>query len=498
MVTRFFILFLSALAVWAVPRAKNKEQLQRLIRLPKIEFAPPVEFDRSVGFLIFPDPSDFSSQAAELTTGVKGPEGAAKYLEAGKLYDLARNHPMALREYVRGLDSLRKKVELYPGDADSILDLAGTFVALGRFSEAEAQLTKVSAASREKAKYHLVKAQFHRERAWDLVTDEQNALENPRFIDELLRVIKRGLQPEKMQESKAHLVLAEGAFDKALELKSDDPDLLRERAGFISFREALTEGFRLMQSDDSNKRRRLREKLFSEEAIAAMRRAADLKGADADLIGSAAVAFFFQLAGESKNWVVLGDGEQLEIRKYLNRLQVLSESENSKTASEAAEVLGCLQFYLLGDSLGGERSFRKSLSLDNKRGRSWDMLIVCLGVGENESALVEVCEERASNEANARTKTLLAKAYDRAGDSLHAQLSALEAVLLNSDDFSANLALASLLLKRDDFEVFTTRAREYLSKAQRQIGLNSSAQNYIDLALTKAIFYAMTDEEDKA
>ncbi len=503
MVTRLLIVLLSVVIAGAIPRASNKDQLQRLVRLPRVEFAPPLEFDRAMGFMIFPDSAALSQKAAELGQAVKTPEHAEKALEAGKLYDLARNHGMAVREYSRALDLFRRRIELYPADNDSILRLAEVLVLLGHYPEAEVQLSKAFTADRESADYFLVKARFHRERAWQLASGDQFSFGSGDLLDRLTQLIDEGVEPDQIDESKAQLNLAETAFHKALELKKDDLDVQREQAAFVSFKGVLSEAFALLQSNDSNRHRRLREKLFSNEAIAMLRDAAHSEKSDAETVGSAAMALFVQAtsvgtsAGQ-RGWMSLADPDRAEIRDCFNKLRALSESENSKTAAQADEILGCLQFYLLGDSVGGERSFRKSLDLDPKRVRAWDLLIVCLGMNEDQSALVEACEERAASEMNVRSKTLLAKAYDRAGDSLRAQLSALEALSLNSNDFLANLTLATLLLKRDDFEIFTGRVQDCLNKAQRQIGFGSSPQNYVDLALTKAIFYALTDEAEKA
>src|SRR5687767_8028473 len=116
-----FILLLSVSTLWGVPRTGNKEQLQRLVRLPRVEFAPAIDFDRTVGFLVYPEASAIAAKAPELSREAKTPEEAEKSLEAGRLYEIARNHPQALREYSRALNLLRRKVELYPENAEALL-----------------------------------------------------------------------------------------------------------------------------------------------------------------------------------------------------------------------------------------------------------------------------------------------------------------------------------------------------------------------------------------
>jgi tetratricopeptide (TPR) repeat protein len=504
MLLRLFILFLGALTAFAIPRANNKEQLQKLVRLPRIEFAPPLDFDRVYGFMVFPDRGGLSEKAAELNLEVKKPEDADKSLQVAALYDLARNHAFALREYLRALELSRRRIEAFPLDSDAQLTLAEALFSLGKFNEAQVELDKASASTGQNYRGSLIQARFHREKSWQLANEPDAPFATSTFVDQLLGIISSGIEPEQVNESKAELELATRAYSRALNLREGDSELLREYAAFNSYKAALLEAFSLLQSNDSNRRHRLLEKLFNDDAIELLLKAAASEKATIETIGASTMAYFFKATGAdsrtgpSRNWSLLSDADQSQLRASLNRLQTLSESENIKTASESSEMLGCLQLTLLVDSRGSERSFRKSLESDKKRIRSWDLLIVCLNLQKADSSLVDACAERAEYESNVRTKTLLAKAYDRAGDSLRAQISALEALSLNSNDFLANLTLATLLMKRDDFQMFKPRTQDCLNKAQRQLGVNVSGQNYVDLALAKAIFYALDDDLEKA
>ena len=63
------ILCLSFVSCFAIPRSSGKRELQRLVRLPRIEFASPLVFDRTSGFVIFPNEVAAATEAAEALKG---------------------------------------------------------------------------------------------------------------------------------------------------------------------------------------------------------------------------------------------------------------------------------------------------------------------------------------------------------------------------------------------------------------------------------------------
>jgi hypothetical protein len=508
MMVRFVILLSTLCSALAIPRASNQRQLQDLIRLPAIQFAPILDFDRRAGFLLFPVSDSLAEKAARLEKEATDPSKAEKALEAGKLLEEARNEVAAFRQFSRAVNLYRQKLELNPNDAKVMFGLADALCAVGNFEEASTLISRALQSGNESNDYFRAMGRFHRDRAWRLTAGDENLYRGLSLIEVLNRVTRRGIPSEQAGEIRKELRLAREAFDKASQTKAGDEDGRREKAAFISFGSAIEKALDLMQSDETfNVRRELGASLFSHDALEELRGLAKLRDQDPEVLGVAAMAGFFAttydrhidfVSHSGRNWELLQDSEQGRIRECLNRLAALSESANAKTASSASEAMACLQYFLLADEAGCKRNLRKSLGYDPTRKRSWDLLILTLGSGDDPKALVAACEDRASKESTVRNQLLLAKACDRAGEELEAQLSALGALSLDSNDFQANLTFALLLMKREDFAGFTARVQEALNRAERKGGVSSSRQNFYDLAMAKALYYALTDDEEKA
>jgi hypothetical protein len=124
------------------------------------------------------------------------------------------------------------------------------------------------------------------------------------------------------------------------------------------------------------------------------------------------------------------------------------------------------------------------------------MVLATVMEGKTEE-LVEVCSARFEALPSARSGALLAKAYDRAADATRAELAALTALAAHPNDFLLNLSLAALVLKREGGESIW-RVDELLRKAEKQLSRGGTAQNRLDLALTKSVYLALTGKAEEA
>src|SRR5690606_26001854 len=68
---RTLIVFTLAVSAYGVARVSSTEELKRLARLPKIELAPPLEYNRLAGFVIFPDSATLNAEAAKIQKQLK-------------------------------------------------------------------------------------------------------------------------------------------------------------------------------------------------------------------------------------------------------------------------------------------------------------------------------------------------------------------------------------------------------------------------------------------
>ena len=103
---------------------------------------------------------------------------------------------------------------------------------------------------------------------------------------------------------------------------------------------------------------------------------------------------------------------------------------------------------------------------------------------------------------SARSRVLLAKAYEKLGDWSECEQQVRLALKLDADDFTANLGLADLLLKHSQDESSLSDANGWLARAEYLLNKMSARQrtqlHMVDLTLARGIYYALTDEVETA
>src|SRR4051812_19350934 len=119
---QYVILGLTVVSCAAISKTSGKRELQRLARLPRIEFGSPLVFDRASGFVVFPNETAAAGQVAELLKDGKGtPADAELFLEAGRIFARGGDVVGSIRSYARAADLFGRKVELEPGDASALI-----------------------------------------------------------------------------------------------------------------------------------------------------------------------------------------------------------------------------------------------------------------------------------------------------------------------------------------------------------------------------------------
>ncbi len=493
---RYVILSMTVVACAAIPKGNGKQELQRLVRLPRIEFPSALVFERTSGFLIFPNEGMAAAEAAEALKESKGtPADAKLHLEAAGIFARGGDVPSSIRSYARAFDLFGKKVELEPGNAVALIGLMDACLGLGRFGEAQAALDKAALIDAEEEAF--AAARFHKEKAWSAFVGEENRFSNSRFL-ELLESAVRRRGAARIDTARRELEEAAKAFERSSERLGKSGRFLEQRAAFRSFRAAMLTAFSQVQEGEKSVRQ-LRRSLFTPDALADLNEVAELRR---DEPGAVAVAAFANALAENSGdvasaWPQLGTEGRAKVLRACRELQRIAES-GSKRASEAAELLGCARLFLVGDYAGGQRSFREALRVEPMRERSWDLLVLAVANDGTPLELVDTCEERAAFLPNARSSVMLVKSYDRQGDATRAELNALIASGLYPHDFHVNLALAAVLLKREDVAMHLWRAGDALTKAEKQMTANSSRQGELDFTVLKGIYLGLSDQPEQA
>ena len=503
---RAVILFALAVSVYGVARVSTVEELKRLARLPKIQLAPPLDFNRHAGFVIFPDTQALNTEAAKLQKELREETSSELQLRLGRIYDQLGNHSLALRFYTRAIDQLRRKAEIDPSDALLQSRLGEALALTGQFLEALPHLQKAVTLEPENSECWLAFGIYHQEQAWRALASDPSIYAGAAFLEALNDFIAGAGEGVDIERTERFLDSARDSFEKATRFGPDNPKAYARRGTFRAFEAAVRAAIQSVQND-APLSRPLRMALITPEAIGDFQRAAELDSANVSRVSLAAfLPLFASIYGEHLDETALwqdfvprlAPGHAAPVRSAITQLEALGEADNPETAAAAAEMLGCVKLLVFRDSPGAMKSFRAALALDPERERAWDLLTLELNRRAQFAELLEHCSQRVILSPSVRNYIFLAKACERTGDYTKAEWIVLTALASSPNDFHANLALANLLLKRPNHASFLGRVQDSITKAERHMGPSPTAQNHLDLALTKALFFALSDQPEKA
>ena len=489
----WFLVLLTVASCFAIPKSSTRRELQRLVRLPKLEFSKPLEFDRKFGFVAFADANTAALEAARVLKTAKGlPDQAALYLEAARIHDSQGDTAVAMGHYSRAVDLFRRRAEIAPREAPTLAGLGEALAAIGRFAEAESALARTEELGTPTVEVLLARARLYRERAWFSVAGEAQRYSLGTFPSQLISMAVMGPAPTRIEEGRRYLRLAERALEQAFESGSDKDkeERLLERAAFRSFQEALSLAFTQIQNEDIRPRA-LEVSLYNRAALKDLSDAA-AESDDPGIIAAAALAA--HLAAER----IEGSGRSADdyVRSMATRLQAIID-ESGENSAAAAEFLGSIQYHLLKDIAGARRTLRQAIALAPTRHRAWEVLVLAAAY-EGPEQFVEAAEARVAALPHPRSSVLLIKSYDMEGDKTRAEWTALNAVMSYPNDLLANLALAAVLLKDENVENYLWRVDEALNKAEKALGTSRNYQNRVDFVLLKGIYLGMSDRGDQA
>jgi tetratricopeptide (TPR) repeat protein len=145
---------------------------------------------------------------------------------------------------------------------------------------------------------------------------------------------------------------------------------------------------------------------------------------------------------------------------------------------------------------------RRCLALDPSRNQAWEVLAYTLAQSQRYDELAAACSERLKQQDSPRNHLMLAKAYEKLQQWDDSEAEILEATKEAPNNFVANLALASVLLKRSQDASSLAEADDWLARSEKLLSQmpppQRNQQQVIDLALTRCIYFALTDEVEAA
>jgi hypothetical protein len=148
-------------------------------------------------------------------------------------------------------------------------------------------------------------------------------------------------------------------------------------------------------------------------------------------------------------------------------------------------------------------NLRRAVALQPGREQAWESLAGTLASNGRYDELLALCEDRVRVRDTSRSHLLLAKAFEKLKQWDNCEAEARIAAQMATNDFTANLSVAALVLKRSgtDKELLA-EADQWLARSESTLNKMArpqrTRQQVFDFTVTRGIYFALTDELDIA
>lgn len=482
----------------------DKEKLRKLAKLPTVENQWGFGFTLTGGFTTFWESPDVSAEITALRKSTKNNvTDAERYYRLGELYNQMDDDVRAQSAFAKSVELYRKLLKSQPSKGELLAQFGKTLSAAEKKDEAETVLRKAVKVAPQEWRCWVALGKFLQEKSEAALWGFKSTKEKPNFEKVYAHLLQMQRSPESTTPAQALLDEARNCFDKAVAIAPNNPQTYTERGkfrighGFVQmFIHALHD-----EQDDARKA------MFPPEALPDFQRAAELNPNDHRAITIAAVYELTSVAfhnghgvdnyADVEMWNSLPEATRQSMREAMSKLETFSQSKNKRVAAEASEMLGLLQF-VAQETARSETSLRRALALDPSREQSWEMLISIMVTEQRYQNLVSVCTERLKYKNSARNRMFLAKAYDKLNQSDKSEEQVQIALKLEPNDFTANLALAALLIRRSSDASTLLQAGERLAKAGQVLKESPPHKQWVDYALTRGVYLALNGDVEAA
>lgn len=493
-------LLLSASFASGIQRPDTKSTLRSLARLPRVEPKFSLDFSADGGFAVFDTSKDPGIAAIELRQKISaGASDPKSYLELASLRNAAGD-VSASRDFQRAADALRKRLDTEPGNPRLRIDLATALHGLGRATEAESifrETIQRAPTSTNQVSY----SAFLEARAWEIAADTSNWRGRRSYADLCRRMLDREPSSETMGRVARLLDESLAAAREAVRQNGDYAPAHHRLAIALASKDCF-EAMRRRLAGQDYSAPSVETAIFSEGALPSLETAADLDPENP--IRRATVILWRALATAGQKRVSITDGSLWQNLPEETRHQVSNGLETLRGAGgsatgPAAEALGTLRFLLQNDLHGAADDLRRAIGFLPDSEQLWETLSLVLSKTDEPFELAAVCEARVYVRPNVRNRVLLANAHEKLGNRARAIEELNQALTLNSNDFTANVALAALLMRNatsdDDL---SPRIRQLLINAERAVRSTGSGRQLVELALAQSIYHGLIDEPERA
>jgi Flp pilus assembly protein TadD len=491
----------------------DRPALRELSKLPTLTFDVGVSFSfsRGRGLRLWWDFPDHPAEIAALQESLKGdPWDAERVHRIGELAREMGDDARAARAFERAVALYRERLKTQPGSGLLMASLGQALGDLGKTEEAEKTLREAARIAPKEWRCWMLLAQLLENQALALLTGPSAAAT---AADEMLARAFAGIAPAHLPQP-AELDRVERLLDEARDTRDravaiamqatqgNGPGAARahaERGTSRGFTQALLRG---VLAQMRGQKVDPRQEMLSPASLADFRRAADLDPGSVELVALAGLCevFGFALAKGppwEAIWPALPEESKARVRRAMDRLGRLGQAKDARAEAAALDALGMVA-YVASEEKRAEECLRRAVKRDPSRARTWEMLAMILGAGGRYEELVTWCKERLAYRDTLRTRLLLAKAYEKLGKLALAEEQVRAAAALAPNDFYVSLGCAALLMRQSEATEALAEADGQLARAERACAAGCTLQQWVELALTRAIHLGLSGEEEKA
>lgn len=500
-----FLLLMALAAPGATPDV-GKEKLRKLAKLPSITLETGWKFDRKRGFIIESTKAQKAAAIADARKSLRGDNSdAGRFFYLGQLCHENKEEANAAAAFSQAVELYRQRAASQPGDGLLLAELGEALAAAGKFDESQSVLREAVRLAPREWKCWAALGQSLDDASLAAMFGQSRLNSDPESL--AAKVFKTKSSSDQLNKSQKLLGEAAVCFEKAVTAAPEEAEAHLRRGlhrCLESFENSAARIIRGDENDDTSPRR----SWYPLNALPDFQEASRLEpDSYAAVAGIAIFECHADAAQKGKagfgkefSWSLLSEKTRQSVREMMTRLENLGQSRDPQLASGALEALGMFQGPILRDYRGSAASLRRAVLLDPSREQAWDMLASMLAKTDDHNELLSVCEERARKKDSAHNHLMLAKAYEKLNQWDNAEEQVLTALNLDANDFTANLAMAVLLIKRSQNASVLADADGWLVRAEQFYGKlpDKGRQQSIDLTLDRSIYLALTDNVETA
>jgi len=503
----FLLILVAGLGCYGAAPETGAKKLREVVRLPTIDFAFSLKFQSGNGWTlsVVGAEEDSSAEIATLRKELRGDiSDAERFTRLKELYAKANDKTNSQAAAAKALELWRRRVELQPDNGRFLAELGRSLAGAEKYVEAESVLRKATTVAPAEWKCWIALGTFldakaHRTLGSDSLQPGENLFAG---------IFGKPPSANQVKEAEKLFDEAGECFNKAVTTAPKEAEAYFERAVHRSMRNACESVFRILRGELSD-RTDITRAMFTPDSIPDFREVVRLSPKDPLAIGGCA---FFEAWSQAMQkraavqsgedlWNLLPDETRQSILGLFARLEDLSGSSDPRLAAGAFTSLAVARAIVRGDFRGGITHLRRALALAPSSDLTMDLLI-SLHVREARfDDLLPLCEERVKRKDTSHNRGVLAKVYDKLNQTEKAEDQLRSILKKEPDHVWANLALASLLLKRDTEESTFRDAARAFERVKSSLEKNDTS-DVQDLrtyhALSVAVFYGLAGRKDAA